>query len=1083
MQNKGKKFLSDLKLHSDYLKWQDDKDRYETWEEACESIIDGHKQQYADKLTELQPYLDSALESMKNKSVLASQRNLQYRYPQIKKENARLYNCLGKETKFITKKGVFSFKDFEDGDIVEVWTHKGRWKQAKVRNFGKQQLNKITFKRGDIISFVRATENHNWKLQNGDDTTNIQIGDTLIKAKTIFDFNYDDSNDPSVGFFISNESDLTGELTNYGTRSNTVKFQISNVMDEKLNKLYKVLNIEKDLYEEVWCLEVEDDHSFTLPNGIVTGNCVSTHCSRNRVFQEVFFLGLCGCGCGISLLKPFVKHLSKIEKRLIGTKTYVINDSISGWADALGVLLSSYFVDNQPFPEYAGYEIKFDYSQIRERGAKISGGFKAPGSAGLKQSLENIEKLLENWIEKESNTIRPILAFDILCYSADSVLSGGIRRSALNMLVDPNDQEMIHAKIGNWRAENPQRARSNNSVLLRRKDVTKEEFEKIVHLNNGDSDIGFAFVNSWFDLYNPCFTGDSKILLEDGYHKLEDLDENKFYAFVTPLGDITNGYVKLSGYKPVIDLKFTNGKVITCTPDHVFMTSEGEEIQAKNSKGKSLKGIEKTYSIFNDEYVKYGFIQGDGALSRLKSESHKGIEVFFNSKDSEVADLFGVPCKQRSYLSGYNEILKELEFSSDTLPTRVLPKTINSWTKVQLLSFLRGIWSANGCFIKSAGRISLKSTCKEFVEELGIVLSKFGIKSYYTTNKPKSVQFKNGNYVCKESYDLNITQYESVSLFMNTIGFIQSYKNDIAFAYLKKKSPRVSSIKNSGMQLVYDFELDDMVHYGIVEGVASHNCFEISKLPVLVDTDFSKIEYDEIDEFVSNNFDKFGIQACNLTEINAEKCTTKEKFLKSCKDAAILGTLQAGYTEFPYLGKVSEEIVRREALLGVSVTGWMNNPKLFNPELLKEGANLVKTINKEVAKIIGINPAARTTTTKPSGNACTKISTEIKTELGVMSMLEVFVHCTNNIKLVNDVLIDNPISDSTLSLVNLLKVYDENDQLKNITGLYVNGIQEVYNIEFDDGEIYGFTGNHKLKTINGWKFVKDLTNEDEIVSF
>lgn len=603
MQNKGKKFLSDLKLHSDYLKWQDDKDRYETWEEACESIIDGHKQQYADKLTELQPYLDSALESMKNKSVLASQRNLQYRYPQIKKENARLYNC------------------------------------------------------------------------------------------------------------------------------------------------------------------------------------VSTHCSRNRVFQEVFFLGLCGCGCGISLLKPFVKHLSKIEKRLIGTKTYVINDSISGWADALGVLLSSYFVDNQPFPEYAGYEIKFDYSQIRERGAKISGGFKAPGSAGLKQSLENIEKLLENWIEKEGNTIRPILAFDILCYSADSVLSGGIRRSALNMLVDPNDEEMIHAKIGNWRAENPQRARSNNSVLLRRKDVTKEEFEKIVHLNNGDSDIGFAFVNSWFDLYNPCFTGDMKILLEDGYHKLEDLEEEILHKFVTPTGNIANGYIKLSGYKSVANIVFNNGKIITCTPDHVFMTVDGEEVEAKDLKGKYLEDLP--------------------SLKTLK----------------------------------------------------------------------------------------------------------------------------------------------------------------------------VIEVNSAGLQLVYDFELDDMIHYGIVEGVAVHNCFEISKLPVLVDTDFSKIEYDEIDEFVSNNFDKFGIQACNLTEINAEKCTTKEKFLKSCKDAAILGTLQAGYTEFPYLGKVSEEIVRREALLGVSVTGWMNNPKLFNPELLKEGANLVKTINKEVAKIIGINPAARTTTTKPSGNASVILGT------------------------------------------------------------------------------------------------------------
>jgi len=97
------------------------------------------------------------------------------------------------------------------------------------------------------------------------------------------------------------------------------------------------------------------------------------------VFQEVFYLALNGCGVGVGLLIPFVKNISKIQKRTLGTKTYVIEDSIEGWANALGVLMSSYFIDNQPFPEYAGYEIKFDGSLIREKGAYIAGGFKAPG--------------------------------------------------------------------------------------------------------------------------------------------------------------------------------------------------------------------------------------------------------------------------------------------------------------------------------------------------------------------------------------------------------------------------------------------------------------------------------------------------------------------------------------------------------------------------------------------------------------------------------------------------------------------------------------------------------------------------------
>ena len=472
---KGKKFLSDLKLHSDYFKWLEDKGRYETWEDACENIVDGHRKKYVDYKETVEPYLQSALESMKDQAVLASQRNLQYRHEQIMKHNTRMFNC------------------------------------------------------------------------------------------------------------------------------------------------------------------------------------TSGHIARNRVFQEIFYLALSGCGFGGGLSIPFVNNLSRIQKRTLGTKTYVIEDSIEGWANSLGVIMSSYFVDEQPFPEFAGYEVKFDYTQIREKGAFISGGFKAPGPEGLKQSLEKIESLIGKWLTNEGDKIRQILAFDIICHSADAVLSGGVRRSALNMIVDPNDTEMIHAKTGNWRNENPQRGRSNNSVLLLRSEVQKEQFNYLVQLNDGANDIGFVFANSWFDMFNPCF--------------------------------------------------------------------------------------------------------------------------------------------------------------------------------------------------------------------------------------------------------------------------------------------------------------------------------EILKIPVLDTVDFSKIKYDDVEEYVKNNKEKFGIQGCNLTEINAEKATTKDKFLKACRDASILGTLQAGYTSFPYLGETSRKIFEREALLGVSITGWMNNPKLFNAELLEEGAQMVKDTNKEVAAVIGINQAARTTCVKPSGNASVVLGT------------------------------------------------------------------------------------------------------------
>ena len=90
--NSGKKFLSDLKLHSDYLKWREEDQRYETWEEACESIVNGHRKHYSGT-PGLKKEIDFALGLMKEKSVLASQRNLQYRPEQIERNNARIYNC------------------------------------------------------------------------------------------------------------------------------------------------------------------------------------------------------------------------------------------------------------------------------------------------------------------------------------------------------------------------------------------------------------------------------------------------------------------------------------------------------------------------------------------------------------------------------------------------------------------------------------------------------------------------------------------------------------------------------------------------------------------------------------------------------------------------------------------------------------------------------------------------------------------------------------------------------------------------------------------------------------------------------
>lgn len=113
-----------------------------------------------------------------------------------------------------------------------------------------------------------------------------------------------------------------------------------------------------------------------------------------------------------------------------------------------------------------------------------------------------------------------------------------------------------------------------------------------------------------------------------------------------------------------------------------------------------------------------------------------------------------------------------------------------------------------------------------------------------------------------------------------------------------------------------------------------------------------------------------GWQMCNLSTINGAALQTVDDFLVACVQASVIGTLQAAYTDMPYLGPVTRYLNERDALLGVSICGFMDNPEiLFNPEVLERGARLCRAANLIVAHAIGIRPAARVTCVKPEGTA------------------------------------------------------------------------------------------------------------------
>ncbi len=383
-------------------------------------------------------------------------------------------------------------------------------------------------------------------------------------------------------------------------------------------------------------------------------NCSVIHIHSIRSFAESFHLLLCGTGVGFGLNKKFLSRLPDLvgpEDKTGIVLTYVVQDTIEGWADSLEALLMCYF-KNTP---YTGRKIVFDFSRIRKKGTllKTSGG-KAPGHHGLKQSLERIKKQLDHMIEVEKKSrMSTVDAYDILMHASDAVLSGGIRRAATSVVFEKDDEDMMLSKTEfqaeavtgfllnektnkyngtvihkgqkydvelsqyvydrfkstnmlSWHVLFPWRARSNNSVLFLRNQFTREDLKKNIEATKQWGEPGFVFANHEDTLYNPCLTSETLILLGDGtVARIGDLARENFKGQVIATKDNGESVVgqcsrvwKTRENADIVKITFRNGFSFRCTPDHPIVSSSGFLIKASElQQGDAVRGLSQTRLI------------------------------------------------------------------------------------------------------------------------------------------------------------------------------------------------------------------------------------------------------------------------------------------------------------------------------------------------------------------------------------------------------------------------------------------------------------------------------------------------------
>jgi len=235
-------------------------------------------------------------------------------------------------------------------------------------------------------------------------------------------------------------------------------------------------------------------------------NCSFLPMDHSDAFSEAMFLLLSGTGVGHSVQKHHIRKLPKIKgvERPEGRqrkKRYLIGDSIEGWSDAIKVLVESYF--------YGKREIDFDFRDIRPKGAKlITSGGKAPGPEPLREAIVKITSVFETALQERGRDtlLTSLEVHDIMCYIADAVLAGGIRRAAMISLFSFDDHEMLESKFGNWWEEHPERGRANNTAVVLRSQIKKKDFKnfwkKVEESGSGEPGIFFSNSEDWG--INPC---------------------------------------------------------------------------------------------------------------------------------------------------------------------------------------------------------------------------------------------------------------------------------------------------------------------------------------------------------------------------------------------------------------------------------------------------------------------------------------------------------------------------------------------------------------------------------------------------
>lgn len=720
-------------------------------------------------------------------------------------------------------------------------------------------------------------------------------------------------------------------------------------------------------------------------------NCSAAAITHPRIFDECFYLLMCGCGFGFSVERQYINKLPEIDEEMYESdSTIVVRDSKIGWATSLKELISML---------YNGQIPKWDLNRVRSAGTRLKTfGGRASGPEPLNKLFEFTVRLFKN---AKGRKLRSIECHDLICKIAETVIVGSVRRSATISLSNLTDDRMRRAKTGNWWTIEPQRSLANNSVAYTEKpdlDAFSKEWRTLYKSKSGERGIinkvalkekaekcGREHNGDY--IINPSLRGNTRVWTDKGIFQIEMLKNFDYFNVRNKNNEIVPAKCWKSGNNIQLwNIELKGGHLYQCSPQHkwpVFSNSKNRNTIIKKEANEIVAGdiiIKNGYHDYislidsqkRDRDIGYliGWCIGDGWKTVRKNDGTIQYGIIVSNEDKEnccdktISKTLKEVCGWKGTLSNKNEIglnnknvnllFEEVKFKHkrEGLPVGIW----SNCSEEKIRGIIDGLFSSDGCIADNY--IEFTTAHHKLAKDVSELLGFYGITTTIHKTDIESPVFPNGktydrNYIV---YAVRINKYLDICHFHSLFVLTHKSKNN-KIEKLIKNDKNVyfyndsilvkKSYLSNEYDDVYDISVkDDTATFQLAHSITG-NCGEA----ILRDT---------------GGF-------CNLTEVIVRENDTLDTLKEKVYYATQLGLLQSTLTNFRYLRKVWKNNAEEDRILGVSLTGIMDHSVLCGKNLnllndyLKELKQTSQKANIEMSKTLNINPAFQLTLVKPSG--------------------------------------------------------------------------------------------------------------------